>query len=118
MIKPNSEAIARLPKWAQDYIRSIEGESEAARRTMRKIEGQQEETKIWAEYFDCHGESSGPTTAKKYIAGRTVNFKVRDQAIEVGYDNHGRLLARTDGPRMLLRCEVSNAIELDLEPYR
>lgn len=117
-MKPAQEAVARLPKWAQEYIREVEMEADAARRSMRKIEGEQEETPIWVEYFDCHGEGIGPTTAKKYIAGRTVNFKIRDQAIEVGYDNHGRLVARTDGPRMLLRCEVSNSIELDLEPYR
>lgn len=115
MMRPDDRAVARLPKWAQEYIASLQRETEAARRAMRKIEGEQNPTRIWTEYFECFGEGVGPTTARKYIEGRHVQFQIRDQVVEVGYDNQSRLVVRTGGPRLLLRCEVSNSIQLDVE---
>jgi hypothetical protein len=118
-MKPTPEAVARLPKWARDHIATLKLEADAALRTLRKIDGDQAPTQIWAEYMECLGEKSGPTTTRKYIDARYVYFAANHGArIEVGYDNRGRLMVRTNGPRLLLRCEVSNSVELDTEVQR
>lgn len=76
MAKLNGD-IAKLPKWAQEYIRDLERERESAVHAMREIEGSLnvEDGQIRIGFFECTGEKAGPSEVTRAFGASNVQVE-------------------------------------------
>jgi hypothetical protein len=77
LIKDLDFKIAKLPKWAQEYIDDINREREVILKTLNKHVEEQEESPFYVDYTVCSGEKPGPTDKRMYINTNklTVSFE-------------------------------------------
>ena len=61
------ERFARLPKWAQEHIRTVEGEREAAVKALQQFTDDQTPGPFIFEEWVSDGQSAGPTTHRRYV---------------------------------------------------
>lgn len=108
----DAELIAKLPKWAQTYIRTTENERDAAVATLNKFINDTDETLIWCEDNPCTGENGkGRELKRHYIQSRKVHFKVGRTEMTVHIqDAHGdkrQLIVRADDEIYLSPCDAT-----------
>lgn len=99
------EAIAKipnLPKWAQQHIKTIEQQRDAAVRALEEFCDNDTPSAFFVEDYVCDGESKGPTTRRHYIQTRSIEVAhagvglrvlLRGDSIELSWDTEGRRLA-------------------------
>ena len=71
--KPTQEQIAKLPKWAQDYITGVEREREISIRMLNKWKDDQTKSPFYVEEVVCTGEEKAPSFKNRYIQTRSIN---------------------------------------------
>lgn len=75
--KPSTEAIRKLPQWAQKYIKGLEMERDVSVRALNEhLDGQTKSGIYWDEYI-CTGEnkSGGPSSKRFYVQSRRVTVE-------------------------------------------
>lgn len=70
--------INKLPKWAQEKIRDLERERDAAVVALNEFQDKQTPSRIWTEDIVCTGEESGPTAKRNYFQTRSLEIQVGD----------------------------------------
>lgn len=83
MEKPAQEQVAKLPQWAQKYIKGIEGERESAIRTLNEAQDKQTKSNIYYEDHICTGEAQGPTEKIFYVQSRSITVVNAGVKLEV-----------------------------------
>lgn len=78
----------KLPKWAQEEIRDLEMQRDAAVTGLNEFTNSQTKSDIWFEDNPCTGEIVGPVTKRRYIQSDSVTFKLGKEEIDVriGFD--------------------------------
>jgi len=66
--------LSKLPKWAQEYIREVEMQRDAARRELNAFTDNQTESKVWTEGLVC--DSRPPRAVRRYIQDHGVIFNL------------------------------------------
>lgn len=69
------EQIARLPKWAQEHIRDLARQREAAIAQLARFTDEQTPSPIFIDEWASTGESRGPTARRRYIQSNVVCFR-------------------------------------------
>lgn len=103
--------VSKLPKWAQQHIRTLEIErGEAVKALNRALDERTESCFSVAEHL-CLGEQKGPSFKTRYIqACRAVAVKDGEHQFEIGFDNHERLVLRCLTGRLSLDPDCSNVV--------
>ena len=101
MTKPTDEQVAKLPKWAQDRIRDLEREREAAVQSLNEFVDQQSPTDVWIDDAPCTGEERGPTLKRRYLATNEVTFKIGRQEFHIRKSTYAQN-ARRRGQSLLV----------------
>jgi hypothetical protein len=79
MTNPTPEQIAKLPQWAQGYIRNIQRERETAIRELNEWTNSQTPSAFQIMEMSCTGEQAGPTTRMRFV--QTRNMEVHHAGI-------------------------------------
>ena len=80
MNQPTPEQIARLPKWAQEHIRDLEGHKDIAQRKLREYLETQEQTNCWTDELVCM-KNSGPEWVRRYF--KVANIEVAHKGVHL-----------------------------------
>ncbi len=86
---PTPEQIAKLPKWAQEYIKDVSREREVSLRTLNAFQDEQTPSPFYVEENLCTGEASGPTTKRRYIQAHSVEVYFRGVHLTVDANEFG-----------------------------
>lgn len=92
-MNPTTEQIAKLPKWAQDYIKTVCRERDMAIRTLNEFQDTQTKSDFWIEDLVCTGETVGPATKVRYIQTNSIHVESEGVHVEVSAF-HGRIQSR------------------------
>ena len=99
---PTGEQIAKLPKWAQEYIADISRERYVAVRALNEYCDDSTPSPFSVEELLCVGNGAGPSSKLRYIQAHTIDVRWRGVRLSVSahnYSNTGtgiRLRWRTD----------------------
>jgi hypothetical protein len=105
--------IAKLPKWAQDYIQKIQYQRDAAVEALNNFVDGQTKSNIWIEEHPCTGEKTGPVEKKKYLQTHEVVFLLGKEEIHVGFSYEKQAVRISAGWRgLVLKPSASNTIEI------
>jgi hypothetical protein len=75
--KPIKAQLDKLPAWAREYIKSLEGERDVAVRTLLDFQDTATPTNIYTRDNVCLGETgTGPQEVRNYLQARRVYFKL------------------------------------------
>lgn len=110
--KPTPEQIAKLPKWAQDEIKSLARQRDAAIRALNEYVDNQTESPFYTEDNECTGEQSGPTNRRRYIQAHKIEVQwrgvyLRVDANDFGQSGHGIRIQWSGGDGRLTGREVA-----------
>lgn len=106
----DADLLAKLPKWAQEYIRTVELQRDAAIAALNDFTANQEPSQTWVEEHPCTGEEGlGPQLKRSYIQQHKVTFLVGESEVEV---KHGT----TPGTRNVLKISCFSG-QLVFMPY-
>lgn len=83
MTAPTVEQIAKLPRWAQEHIRDLTRQREAAIGQLTQFTDEQTPSPIYIDEWASTGESKGPTPRKRYIQSDQVRFEYAGLRLEV-----------------------------------
>ena len=67
--------IEKLPKWAQEEIKTLERERDVAVRELNQWVDRQTPSKIYTDELICLGELSGPSFKRRYFQGDSAIFE-------------------------------------------
>lgn len=81
MTDPTSEQIAKLPKWAQEYIRQLERERAEAIRALNRYCDDQTPSAFRIHELESTGETVGPSQKTRHI--QTHKMEVDWQGVEL-----------------------------------
>lgn len=73
-MKPTIEQLAKLPKWAQDHIKTLQRERDTAVRALNEWRDTQTPSSIYTDELLSMGEEGGPSFKRRYIQGRKLTF--------------------------------------------
>jgi len=105
--------VARLPKWAQEYIEKIQYQRDAAVDALNRFVDYQTPSNIWTEEHPSTGEKVGPAQKRKYIQGHEVTFLLGKEEISVGFSFETKALRISAGWNGLcIKPSASNVIEI------
>ena len=114
--------LKRLPKWAQEYIKSIEREREETIKTLNEFRDNQTPSEFYCDRLVCTGEKTGPSVKRHYFsasqgrlvaahAGVKLEIILRDGLIDLSY---GREDDRIDLTPAILQPVSWNRINLSI----
>lgn len=66
--------LEKLPKWAQEHIKTIEMQREAAVSALNDFRDSQTESPVFYELHPCDGQQQGPAFIRHYIQTNAVQF--------------------------------------------
>lgn len=89
MNQPTKEQIGKLPKWAQDYIKSIEQQRFVAVRALDEFVDNQTPSPFYFEDNSCTGEQSGPTNRRVYVQAHCIKVEWRGVHLSVSANDYG-----------------------------
>lgn len=104
----------KLPKWAQERMRDLEGERQAAVRQLNEFVDSQTESRLWVDEMPCTGEERGPSYKKHFIQSRKVTFLVgkTEVYVSLAIDNPGELNINCGSRQMVFQPNASNSITI------
>ena len=70
----NKLPLEKLPKWAQEHIKTITMQREAAVSALNDFTDSQTESPVYYELHPCDGCQQGPSFRKHYIQTNAVHF--------------------------------------------
>lgn len=79
----DNNKIAKLPKWAQDYIKNVERQRDCAVRAYEEMKDTQTPSAIYAEEMDSVTAIGGPVKRKTYLQSHAVNVKAHGIKLRV-----------------------------------
>lgn len=90
--------MAKLPKWAQDYMKDLERQAFVAQRTLREYQDQQTQSEFFVEDYD----SDQAKMTRKYIQTSKVSIqrgalkvdvycRLHENSIDIAYYDEGRI---------------------------
>jgi hypothetical protein len=83
--QPTIIQLAKLPKWAQRYIKQVEGEREAAVFRLNQYQDRETPSNIWSTNLTCIGEKDrGPSITKQYFHATDVEIEHKGVHLTVG----------------------------------
>jgi len=88
-MKPTPEQIAKLPKWAQDYIVNLSRERESAINSLNAFCDSETQSPFYVEESVCTGEQSGPTRKRHYIQAHAINVEWAGVHLRVDANDYG-----------------------------
>lgn len=91
---PSEAQIKKLPVWAQDYIKHLESEREAAVKQLLEFNDHQTESNVFIQDHVCIGEgtsgrkkpgegSGGPTFVRRFLQTKRVQFRLPRAEMEM-----------------------------------
>lgn len=84
------EQIAKLPKWAQEHVRFISMQRDAAVKALNRFNDSQTESPFFVEDHVCSGESSGPSTKKMFIQAYCMSVNWRGVLLKIDANDYGQ----------------------------
>lgn len=112
---PSLEQIAKLPKWAQDYIRNIESALEVSRKTMTKFCDAQTPSRVWYEDLVCDAPTGGPSLRRVYLQTNRIVFGDDSQiqkTLTVQVDLHDQDVYYVSADGMQIKPRAYNSVEI------
>ncbi len=99
---PTPEQIARLPKWAQEYIEDLDRRTVIAERALKNYTDNQTPSKFYFDDFLCIGEGT-PQLSRKYVQTRKITvehegiivdvlLRVDEAGIDISWHSSERLM--------------------------
>ena len=88
-MKPTSDQIAKLPKWAQDHIENLSRERDSAVDTLNKFCDNQTPSRFRVEDHPCTGETAGPSHKKSYVQGHTLYVEWAGIELRIEANDYG-----------------------------
>ena len=94
----NDPRFEKLPKWAQEYIRDLENQRDAAVRALNDFQDRSSPSPIYIEDHPCTGEDAGPSFKRAYLQTHKVFFEYAgvelcvttwDNEIRLDWNGHG-----------------------------
>lgn len=79
----DNNKIAKLPKWAQGYIKNVERQRDCAVRAYEEMKDAQTPSAIYAEDMDSVTASGGPANRKTYLQSHAVNIQAHGILLRV-----------------------------------
>lgn len=107
------ERIDRLPKYARDYIARLEMRLREAKQTIREMQGEVPEARVWADFYGDHPRPL--ETADRPV--RFGDIRADDSGwgyIDVRYRGPGEIGVH-GGRGLIIRPEVSNGFIVQLD---
>lgn len=89
MSTPTPEQLAKLPKWAQEYIADIERQRFVAVRALDKFKDEQTPSPFYCEDHYSTGEKQGPIFRRKYIQTDSIEVEWRGVRLTVDANDYG-----------------------------
>lgn len=87
-MKPTPEQLAKLPKWALEYVKELEMQREQAIRTLNLFQNDQTSSDVYYEESPYTGESSGPIAKRRYIQARNIEVVFGGVHLSIGAHNY------------------------------
>lgn len=106
------EDVAKLPKWAQERMRQLEFQRNAAIRALQEFENKQTESRVWVADHACIGETPGPSLIKNYLQTRNVTFKVGEDEISCYLREDNILDINSHYDSISIRPQAANSIHI------
>lgn len=88
-MKPTSEQLAKLPKWAQDHIEDLTRQRDASVESLNKFCDSQTPSRFRVEDRPCTGESAGPSHKVCYIQGHTLYVEWAGIELRIDANDYG-----------------------------
>jgi hypothetical protein len=88
-MKPTPEQLAKLPKWALEYVKDLENQREQAIRTLNEFVDDQTPSPFYYEDNPCTGESSGPIGKRRYIQAHNMEVFWRGVHLTISAHSYG-----------------------------
>lgn len=105
--------VNKLPKWAQERIKELQYQRDAAVDALNNFVDNQTPSNIYIEEHPCIGESSGPSFKRSYIQNHAVTFKLGKEHVTVGYNlDRDGLRISTNRAACTFKAHASNVIEI------
>lgn len=111
--------VTKLPKWAQDHIRDLQRQRDAAVEALDRYCDDQTDSGVWTDELVCD-KAGGPSHRQKFIQVNAVSMRIKSAnpkspisgVVEMrqSHDRENTIIL-TFGD-CLIRCKVSNQIEL------
>ena len=114
MSKIQDPRIAKLPLWAQDYIRDIQRQRDAALETLNVFTESQKKSRIWTYDNPCIGEGTSPVEKRNYLQSYAVTFEFSERnVLEISFDHQYRNAIDIRASRELIfRPWAANAMRI------
>ena len=108
------EQLGKLPKFAQEYIHSLELNRDLAIRQLNEFVDSQTESSIWIDEYVCTGEQRGPSPKRHYLQTHRVTFKIGNSEVyvSISLDDASQLNVNCGGSGMVFKPVASNAITI------
>jgi hypothetical protein len=78
-----NDKIAKLPIWAQDYIRKIEREREVAIRALNDYTDESTPSPFYVDEPESTGEQAGPSFKRRYIQTHKIAVEWKGVLLEI-----------------------------------
>jgi hypothetical protein len=88
--------ITKLPKWAQEHIKGIARQRDAAVRALNEYVDNQTPSPIFVDDYVCTGEGRGSSSKRRYVQGNNLTIEhqgvrlyitLRDRQIDLQWGN-------------------------------
>ncbi len=100
---PTPEQIAKLPKWAQEYIENLDRRVVIAERELKKMQDSQTPSEFYIDDVLCIGEGT-PQHARRYVQTHkmtvehdgvklTILLRQDEKGIDLQWNNTSRLMS-------------------------
>ena len=104
---PPGPDFSKLPKWAQEHIKTLERQREAAATALNEFADEQKPSRVFFEDHVCTGEERGPANKVRYIQSHKVTFRHAGIEVEVtlpwdAKDTKDGITVRWSGPHHVL----------------
>lgn len=88
------EQLNKLPKWAQDHIKTLQRERDVALRELNEWTDGQTPSGMYIDEMVCTGEEQGPSVKRRYIQSNRVTVEHAGVMVEVWSHNEGHIAIR------------------------
>jgi hypothetical protein len=85
---PSEEQLARLPKWAQQEIRKLQRQRDAAVRKLNEMEDSQTPSRVWTEDI-VHLADKGPQFVRQYFQAEKLEIEHAGVSLSIRGLHHG-----------------------------
>lgn len=118
-----STKIAKLPRWAQDHIKRLQQQRDAAVVTLQEWEDHQTEAPFYTDEMICDGGLSGlqygPSSRRRYFQARKMEVVhggvcleiiLRDSCLQLSYEGLGHEVALIPEGHQTVRLVAKDAM--------